>query len=113
MHVKLFSLSLKGEASKWFSKLPHASITNFALLKTILCDHYQLHIAKKFTFSDLMKLKEREGHSIEKFIIFWTKKANHVHVDHDIKIMDFLEVLEPKYIEKYFDYLVLPLDAFL
>lgn len=29
LHAKLFSLSLKGEAIEWFSKLLHASINKF------------------------------------------------------------------------------------
>jgi len=60
LHAKLFPLSLKGEAKEWFSKLPHASINSFTQLKTIFYDHYQIHIVKKVTFSDLMKLKKRE-----------------------------------------------------
>lgn len=55
LYANLFPLYLKGKATKWFSKLPHDSITSFAQLKSVFCDHYQIHIAKRVTFSDLMK----------------------------------------------------------
>jgi len=60
-----------------------------------------------------MNLKKREDHYIEKFIIFWTKRTNQVCTNDDIKIMAFLEALQPKYVVQYFDYCKLPLDEFL
>lgn len=113
LYAKLFTFFLKGESSKCFSKFPHGSITNFGQLKISFCDHLQLCIVKKFTFDNFLKIRQREGQSIKKIIKFWTKKVNHIHVNDDIKIMAFLEKLQPKYVVKCFDYRKLPLDAFL
>lgn len=54
-------MSLIGDALEWFGKLPHASIESLGNLKIVFYTFYQIHIAKKITFSDLMKVKQREG----------------------------------------------------
>lgn len=61
LHVKLFPISLKGNAIYWFHKLLHTSIENYQQLKTTFYIHYQIYVAKKVTFSDLMLVKQREG----------------------------------------------------
>jgi len=112
LHANLFPLSLKCEALDCFNTLPHGSITSFGQLKITFCNHFQLLIAKKFTYGELLKIRQR-GQLVEKFIKFWIEKANQIRIHDDMKIKAFLEALNLKYAIEYFDYCNFPLDAFL
>lgn len=91
IHAKLFSIS--GDVIDWFGKLTHASIENFEQLKLVFSNFYQIQISNKVTFSDLMKIKQREGQSIESFIKYWIRIENQVYIDDDINIISFIKAL--------------------
>lgn len=61
LHANLFPMSLTGDVIDWFGELPHASIDNFEQLKSVFYNLYQIQISKKVTFSNLMKIKKKEG----------------------------------------------------
>lgn len=57
LHANLFSMTLIDDSLEWFAKLPHSSIDNFDQLKSFFRIIYHIHISKKVTLSDFMKIK--------------------------------------------------------
>lgn len=90
LHAKLFPLTLKGNALLWFNKFPKNNIQDFSQLKRSFISAFKVFIPLKTSFTKLMKLKQREGQTIEDFIKHWKKIANKVTIDDKHKIDIFI-----------------------
>lgn len=58
-HTKLFPLTLKRSALKWFNKIPYNSIKDFTQLKRSFIDAFKVFIPQESSFIELMQLKQR------------------------------------------------------
>lgn len=69
--LRIFPMTLAGQAIDWYNNLAKHSITSYSKLANLFLEHFRINIKAKTPIIDLTKLQQFQDESIINFISRW------------------------------------------
>ena len=97
---RVFTVTLKGGAKKWFRSIPTGSITSWQQLSTSFLQHFQATRKTAIPLAHLSNVKQKKGETLKSYINHFNEMSNFVTWSLDAGILAHLtkgSTLQMKY----------------
>ncbi|WVY91884.1 hypothetical protein V8G54_037398 [Vigna mungo] len=90
-HLRVFSLSIKGEALAWFHSLRPRTVDNFETLRNLFEQQFAFSKAQNLTYMELTKIMQRKDEGMRDFMDCegHMQEVHHEHLVYNLKTLFF------------------------